>query len=324
MGYQASKVRLKAIVCRIFNLRAFVFICLAVVSSLDHSFSQTTTNPLSVDITVTATVLQNPGVNPDTPPIPPGPQGPMNMSEVDVALFRGFAYPNSTVSLIKNGVLLGQVQAASNGSFEIHVHNLAPGTYSFGIRAEDGQKLQSKLLLFTIFISTSITTVVDGIFIPPTLTSDKVEVKKGESVVFSGTSIPNAEIRLSVTSQFELLKKVFASSSGFWTYTLDTASLTVGNYTARVRSLTKTDLSPYSDDLSFRVGDTTRLRAKIGGLTGFRKKCDLNNDNRVNLLDFSIMAFWYKRIGFPAPVDLNSDKSINLTDLSILAYCWTG
>jgi hypothetical protein len=66
------------------------------------------------------------------------------------------------------------------------------------------------------------------------------------------------------------------------------------------------------------------MRAKLSGLTGFRKKCDLNNDNRVNLLDFSIMAFWYKRLGFPPKVDLNSDANVNLTDLSILAYCWTG
>jgi hypothetical protein len=44
----------------------------------------------------------------------------------------------------------------------------------------------------------------------------------------------------------------------------------------------------------------------------------------VNILDFSIMAFWYKRLGFPAKVDLNTDNKVNLTDLSILAYCWTG
>ena len=74
----------------------------------------------------------------------------------------------------------------------------------------------------------------------------------------------------------------------------------------------------------FRVGDTNRLRAKVSELPGFRKRCDLNNDSRVNILDFSIMAFWYKRLGFPPRVDLNADNNINLTDLSILAYCWTG
>ena len=74
----------------------------------------------------------------------------------------------------------------------------------------------------------------------------------------------------------------------------------------------------------FRVGDTNRPRPKNAYLSGFRKKCDLNNDNRVNLLDFSIMAFWYKRLTFPPKVDLNTDKQVNLTDLSILAFCWTG
>jgi len=53
-------------------------------------------------------------------------------------------------------------------------------------------------------------------------------------------------------------------------------------------------------------------------------RCDLNDDRSVNLVDFSIAAYWYGRAACPAAVDLNGDGKITLTDLSILAAHWTG
>ena len=52
-------------------------------------------------------------------------------------------------------------------------------------------------------------------------------------------------------------------------------------------------------------------------------KADLNHDCKVNLVDFSIMAYWYGRANPPASVDLNGDKKVNLIDFSIMAYYWT-
>ncbi|MFA6385357.1 MAG: dockerin type I domain-containing protein, partial [Candidatus Paceibacterota bacterium] len=51
---------------------------------------------------------------------------------------------------------------------------------------------------------------------------------------------------------------------------------------------------------------------------------DLNCDNHVNLIDFSIMAYWYKKINPPEKVDLNNDGKITLVDFSIMAFNWTG
>ena len=60
-----------------------------------------------------------------------------------------------------------------------------------------------------------------------------------------------------------------------------------------------------------------------------RVKGDLNKDGKVNLVDFSIAAFWYKRSTSDAfkPIEierLNGDGKVDLTDLSIMAYYWTG
>ncbi len=52
---------------------------------------------------------------------------------------------------------------------------------------------------------------------------------------------------------------------------------------------------------------------------------DLNGDGRVDLIDFSILAYWWGRAVEPgACYDLNHDGKVTLADFSILAYHWTG
>jgi len=52
-------------------------------------------------------------------------------------------------------------------------------------------------------------------------------------------------------------------------------------------------------------------------------KGDVNNDCKVNLVDFSIAAYWYKRPSPPANVDINSDGVVTLVDFSIMAFYWS-
>ncbi len=330
MDYQASESSFKTVsrkqIHKFLKVGMYIVLCtmpLSVCIADDPA-----PNPLIENITISAVVLQNPGVNPDTPPSSGGSggnTGPLDLTNlVDVAIFKGLAYPGSTISLLKNGIVVAEIPANPDGTFDIRVRDLTSGTYSFGIRAYDKNGLQSKTLTFTIYVSSSVATIAEGIFLPPTITSDKVEVMKGDTISFSGSSSADSEVRLSFSSKTELLKRTRSDSTGAWFFELDSSLLDVGDYEAKAKSIKTNSLSPYSDALVFRVGDTNRPRPKNSFLSGFRKKCDLNNDNRVNLLDFSIMAFWYKRLTFPPKVDLNTDKKVNLTDLSILAFCWTG
>lgn len=57
------------------------------------------------------------------------------------------------------------------------------------------------------------------------------------------------------------------------------------------------------------------------GITG---RGDLNGDNRVDIVDFSILIYWYQKLNPPLYIDLNGDGKIDATDFSILAYYWTG
>lgn len=59
------------------------------------------------------------------------------------------------------------------------------------------------------------------------------------------------------------------------------------------------------------------------------EKGDLNDDCRVNLIDFSIAGFWYKKslsesLLIQEKTRLSGDGIINLVDLSIMGFYWTG
>ncbi len=288
--------------------------------------SAQTTTSLSETVSVEAVVISN-TVSPATPPPVPNPVTnngvPLsnNESGTDSAVFRGKAYPGSTISVLKNGLILHELPVFSDGTFEIPVRNIIPGTYTFSLQAKDNNGIRSSTVTYTIIITSNVVTEVSGIIIPPTITTDKTEVKLGDNIIFSGKSIPNSEVLLNIFIGRGMVKTVPVNASGTWSYTLSIVNFEMGDYTAKARTKIVSSFTLYSEDILFKVGSVNKLR-KGGSLVNVR--CDLNNDGRVNLLDFSIMAFWYKRLGFPMKVDLNSDSRINLTDLSILAYCWTG
>ena len=83
--------------------------------------------------------------------------------------------------------------------------------------------------------------------------------------------------------------------------------------------------SSFGKAVNFTVGETNVLAAKptTKAISG-----DISGDGKVNLLDFSVAAYWYKRPlpkdGTKVAADLNGDGKVDLIDLSIMAFHWTG
>ena len=50
---------------------------------------------------------------------------------------------------------------------------------------------------------------------------------------------------------------------------------------------------------------------------------DINCDGKVNLVDFSIMYYWFEKSSVPSRVDLNKDSKVNIFDFSIMAFYWS-
>ncbi|NMB92185.1 MAG: DUF4215 domain-containing protein [Parcubacteria group bacterium] len=239
--------------------------------------------------------------------------------------FSGKAYPKSTVTLLKDAQVVATTIADSNANFFITLSNINTGSYIFSVYSEDQEGNRSALLTFPVSVTDGVTTNIQKIFIAPTIDTDKIEVKKGEVVKIFGQSAPNSEIIVIISSEEELYGKTKADNAGAYLYNLDTVEVAMGDHLTKSRATLENDISSLSKTVSFKVGTKTVLRP----ITTKCSKADLNCDGRVNLVDFSIAAYWYKRalsIDFKTieAERLNGDAKIDLVDFSIMAYYWTG
>lgn len=238
-------------------------------------------------------------------------------------VFSGRAYPKSTVTLLKDASVAATTVADANADFQITLSGLSGGNYMFSLYGEDNKGNRSSLLTFPAGVTAGTTTRVGSIFITPTIAVDKSEVAKGENLVIFGQSAPASKISIVVNSDQEYYGQVDADAAGVYLYNFDTQPLELGTHTTKSKAAVNGQISGYGSAVAFAVG------AKSVPVVGKLMRADLNNDKRVNLVDFSIAAYWYKRTlssGFTVTEKerLNGDGKIDLVDFSIMAYHWTG
>ena len=236
--------------------------------------------------------------------------------------FSGRAYPLSRVVLLKDGQEAINTLAGPDAKFSFTISNLNTGTYTFSILSEDSHGRRSTLFTIPVSITYGVSAVISGIFLAPTIDIDKQAVKKGDSITIFGETAPGSEVTISVHSSQEIIKQIQSDASGAYFYTLNTAVLEYGKHNAQSKAeiVTTNETAPYGKVLSFTVGDQTI--EKTGSCPDLRG--DFNNDCKVNLIDFSILSYWYKKTGYPAGMDLSGNGKIDFADFSILAYYWTG
>ncbi|MFN3301692.1 MAG: dockerin type I domain-containing protein, partial [Patescibacteria group bacterium] len=244
--------------------------------------------------------------------IPPSPETKVT--------FSGRAYPNSTVTLLKDAQIAATTIADANANFQISLSGLSSGNFIFSIYSEDKEGNRSSLFTFPVSVTLGTNIQIGGIFIAPTIDVDKIEVKRGDNLAIFGQSCPDAEITIVVSSGEDIFRKIQADKNGIYLYNFDTAILEMGQHFAKSKSAYITETSSYSKTVGFLVSTKTVFKKPSKCLL----KGDLNNDCRVNLIDFSIAAYWYKRPNPPPTVDLNGDGKVDLVDFSIMAYFWTG
>lgn len=275
--------------------------------------------PADADCTSAADTLE-------APPLPPGGGGGGgggNTSQ-NYAVFRGKAYPGSKVTLLKDGQFAASTNASPDGSFDITLRRLSAGTYTFSVFGTDNRNVKSASHAFTVGLTKDVTNIISGIFLPPTISADKSEVKYGDIITLLGQTNPQSEITVFFHSSQEVIKKIPADTGGTWLLNFDTTELERGNHTAQSRALKGNEVSPLSDQLGFKVGSTNVFTQDLVENEGTCAKGDVNCDGKVNIVDFSILAYWFKRPNPPGGMDLNADRAVDIRDFSIVAYYWNG
>src|SRR5581483_11051118 len=177
------------------------------------------------------------------------------------------------------------------------------------------------LYTFPVSLTAGATTNISGVFISPTIDVDKSTVKKGDTLVIFGQALPNAKVTIQVNSNQTLFLAATSSANGAYVYDFDTSPLDLGAHSTKAKVMNASLISNDSVARAFTVG-TENIAAQPAH--GCPPKGDVNGDCRVNLVDFSILAYWYGRPHPPAKYLLDGSAAVDLRDFSIMAYYWTG
>lgn len=231
----------------------------------------------------------------------------------------GKAYPNSTVNILEDGDVIGTVRANSSGDFSFAA-NAEPGTITYGFWANDSHNVRSITLNTTFDVTQGAITTISGILLPPTIAVNKETVNRGEQVTFTGKSVPNAKIELHIDGD-SIVESVVTNASGDWQIIFDSGRLSQEAHTAKVKfqvlSGGRMTDSNYGKLLTFYVGISPNA---------IISSSDLNKDGKINLIDFSILIFWWGTEGGNSnpKADINGNGKVGLEDFSILLFNWTG
>ena len=236
--------------------------------------------------------------------------------------FSGKAYPKSVVTILKDAQIVTTVAAGTDANFSTLITSLSAGNYIFSVYSEDKDGRRSGLLTFPVSVTAGATTNISGIFLAPTIAVDKKEVKRGDNIAIFGQSAIQSDIIISVNSEEEFFAKTISDKDGIYLYNFDTSVLEYGSHNTKSKASIGNQLvSGFSPLINFKVS-TQNIPAQLPPQAP--AKGDLDTNSRVNLVDFSIVAYWYKKSNPPVKVDLNNDRVVNLIDFSIMAFYWTG
>lgn len=230
----------------------------------------------------------------------------------------GLAYPGRTVNIILDSVTVGNVRTNNLGRFDFTTA-ASPGTASLGFWSTDTQNTRSITLNSTFDVTQGAVTNISGILLPPTVRVSNANINPGDSLTISGQSIPGARIELFIDNQTSGVVAT-ATSDGTWNVSFNTRTLSVAEHTLKVRSLSG------NLPLITQSGFSSLLQLFVGVDGRASTPSDLNRDGRVNLVDFSILIFWWGTNGGNSnpPADINGNARVGIEDFSILLFNWTG
>lgn len=231
--------------------------------------------------------------------------------------FSGEAYPLASVTLLKEGQEMVSVKADASGKFYITLPEDYSASILYSLIAEDLLGERSLLINYPLVIRSGFLTHLSGVRFPPTVTTDKMEVKYGNFLSVSGYAMPNRDLDVVVEGAVRQTFSLTSPASGRYKIVLPMSSMPKGEY---VLSVGYPGDARVSKLVKFTIGELDIFHPEsLQNIPG-----DCNSDLVIDLVDFSVLAFWYGKNNPPSCVDTNRDGAINLIDFSILAFYWTG
>lgn len=230
----------------------------------------------------------------------------------------GYSAPGTFITITENGTVIGTDTAGIAGLFSKYLTGISPGNHTFTIFGVDSSNRTTSLLDVSAITPIYQETSISNLLLSPTIELSTTSINQGDLLVTNGSSIINGNLSIFTEPHLRTYYAT-ASATGIWSYTIDnTDEYIPGDY--HIYSLVQNDIgsqSLFSNALQFSV-----ISNQNGGSEPLcdLSRGDLNCDDLINLIDFSILMYYWGSTNQGA--DINIDDSVNLIDFSIMMYYW--
>ena len=229
--------------------------------------------------------------------------------------FSGRAYPGSKLEVLRRSAIdeiyrnvpETSYTISESGEFQATFVALLGGDYFFALRAEDKDGRKTGIWSFTVNLLSQNELVAEHLLVPPTIGFLRGAVRKGDPLTVMGYATPLSSIEIELDG-WPHDAEIKAGEGGFYKILIPTAELPFGAHT--IRSRQKDADGKASEFSTKRVFMVSKL---------FVPKTDLNNDDKINISDWSIfLSRWESdKGGARESIDLNDDGKIDISDFSI-------
>lgn len=237
--------------------------------------------------------------------------GGVVVPKVSQVSFSGRAYPGANLSIVavkEKDQVIKKDSSSPNGTFEIVFTGLSSGARSYAllVQDKDGRTAQTKIYDLNLLDEGSELNV-NNIIVSPTVGFPRQTITKGDFLTIVGYAIPKSSIKIEIDGQ-AINAQLVSEVDGSYKYLFNTALLSLGNHTVRVRQTTPDGLQ--SEFSPQKVFFTTNLTVP---------KTDFNNDGKLNISDWSIfLSRWFSAdTKVKMQNDLNGDGKLDASDFSI-------
>ena len=229
-------------------------------------------------------------------------------------ILSGQAYPGSTVEVLRKSeveehyshVPISESSIEEDGTFSITYKALLQGIYFFALIVEDKDERETGIISFSANLIIKDRLIAKDIFVPPTVGFKNAGVKKGDGLEIVGYSAPTSTIELTIDGIVQ--GETISDASGYYTYSTSTALLDFGQHHVKTRQTNSSGkMSNFSFARSFKV---SKLETP---------KADFNNDEEINITDWSIFLFRWgsEDESLKYKIDLDESGTVDIADFSI-------
>lgn len=242
-------------------------------------------------------------------------------AEIGVLRIIGYGSPGMFVSFAEGATPIGSTTANDIGRFAQVFPGMAETTHTITITGYDIHNRTIPPTIVEVFTKAYELTTVSDIILPPTIELSTNQISPGETIEIFGRGTPDYKTMIFTEPPLNSFE-VDVDEFGEYQYTFsDTENLELGDH--RIYALLQNLIgsqSLFSNTLFFRVtsGQEEPGEEPVCNIT----RGDINCDESVDLVDFSILLFYWG--SNESLADINNDGTVNLVDFSVMMFYWQG